>query len=84
MVKIKKIKQSISSVFGNFTKISSMKELFFLKYKGGTTNDAAAFYCPYVPLQRSTTIVDDTTYKQSYIGTTLNKIKIYEDPNNKK
>lgn len=44
------LKNWVSDYFGNFTKITEWEESIILSYKGSTTVDAAAFYCPHIPL----------------------------------
>jgi len=35
-----------------------LPDLVLAKYKGGTPFDAGLFYCPYIPLQNVSTIID--------------------------
>lgn len=71
---LKKLKNWISSQLGREVDIDSIG--LILNYKGTSTVDAAAFYCPYIPLQSIS--ISNTSVVYSPTGQTFTLQEILE------
>lgn len=76
MFNLNHIIDTISDFFGKITKISDIENPIIVGYSSIDQADVGLFYCPYIPLQISTPLVDDI--KPVKLQTRYN-IRVYND-----
>ncbi len=74
-MKLNRVKNWLLDRLGSFTTANRFNDLFVIPYDGHQTADVGMFYCPYVPLQISSSSIAavDMTTGISYNSTEIAK-----------